>query len=66
MCVERVRSIIIAILIGFSLGFLGSKNLPLMVIINLALIVVLLIDGFSGFCPIRAVLSKILPKCEDR
>jgi|AAUQ01.1.fsa_nt_gi hypothetical protein len=66
MCVERVRSIILAIAIGLSLGFLGSKNIQFMFITDLILIVALLVDGFSGFCPIRAFLSKILPRCKDR
>jgi hypothetical protein len=66
MCVERMRSIIIAILIGFALGFLGSRNIQAMFIIDLVVIVALLVDGFTGFCPIRTVLNRLLPKCEDR
>jgi len=66
MCADRMRSIIIAILIGFSLGFLGSEDIKYTFIIDLLLIIALLIDGFVGFCPIRALLRQILPKCEDR
>jgi hypothetical protein len=66
MCADRMRSIIIAIILGISLGLLGSKNVQYMFIIQLIIIVALLIDGFIGFCPIREALKTILPKCEDR
>jgi len=65
MCADRMRSIIIAIIIGMSMG-LAVSNMQLSFIIFLILIVALLVDGFLGFCPIRAVLKNILPKCEDR
>ena len=66
MCADRMRSIIIAIIIGFSMGLAGEQNFKLAFVIQLLLIVALLIDGASGFCPIRAALKSILPKCEDR
>jgi len=66
MCADRMRSIIIAIILGASLGLLGSENIKYMFIIQLIIIVALLIDGFLGFCPIRTTLRAILPKCEDR
>jgi len=66
MCADRMRSIIIAIVLGLSLGLLGSENIQYMFIMQLVIIVALLVDGFSGFCPIRVMLRAILPKCEDR
>ncbi len=66
MCADRMRSIILAIIIGVSLGLVGGDNIQYMFIIQLILIVALLVDGFLGFCPIRAALRAILPKCEDR
>jgi len=66
MCADRMRSIIIAIILGTSLGFLGSENIQYLLIIQLITIVALLVDGFVGFCPIRTFLRTILPKCEDR
>jgi hypothetical protein len=65
MCADRMRSIIIAIIIGVSLGLIGTE-LQYAFIIQLILIIALLLDGFTGFCPIRAVLKNLLPKCEDR
>ena len=65
MCADRMRSIIIAIIIGMTMG-LAATNMKLAFLIFLILIVALLLDGFLGFCPIRAILKNILPKCEDR
>jgi hypothetical protein len=66
MCADRMRSIIIAIVLGASLGLLGGDNLKYMFIIQLVVIVALLVDGFVGFCPIRSALRAILPPCNDR
>ena len=66
MCADRMRSIIIAIVLGLSLGLIAGETIKYMFIIQLVLIIALLIDGFSGFCPIRSALRAILPKCEDR
>ena len=65
MCVERMRSIILAIAIGLIMG-LGATNLKLSFLGFLILIIALLIDGATGFCPIRAVLKNVLPKCEEK
>ncbi len=65
MCADRMRSIIIAIIIGLAMGATAT-NMQLAFIMMLAVLVALLVDGFLGFCPIRAVLQNILPKCEDR
>jgi len=66
MCADRMRSIIIAIVLGLSMGMLGGDMLKYAFIMQLILIIALLVDGFLGFCPIRSVLKTILPKCEDR
>ena len=63
MCVDRMRSLILAIIIGLSMGVAGNQNFQLAFIIQLLLIIALLVDGATGFCPIRAVLRNILPPC---
>ena len=63
MCVERMRSIILAIIIGFALGFLAT-NVKIAFIIYLILIIALLLDGFIGFCPLRMLLKTLLPECK--
>jgi hypothetical protein len=66
MCADRMRSIVIAIILGASLGLLGSGNVQYLFIVQVVIVVALLVDGFTGFCPIRVFLRTILPKCEDR
>jgi len=63
MCVDRMRSLIVAIIIGLSMGIAGNQDFQLAFIIQLLLIIALLVDGATGFCPIRAVLRNILPPC---
>ncbi len=65
MCADRMRSIILAIVIGLAMG-VAATNMQISFIIFLVLLIALLIDGFTGFCPIRLILKNILPKCEDR
>jgi len=65
MCIERMRSIILAIIIGLAMGSVVD-SMQVAFIIFLLLLVALLIDGFLGFCPIRAVLKNVLPKCEEK
>lgn len=64
MCIDRMRSLIIAIIIGSSMGIAGNQNFQLAFIIQLLLIVALLVDGATGFCPIRTLLRNILPPCD--
>ncbi len=66
MCADRMRSIIIAIIIGLSMGMLGSENIKYAFIMQLIVIVALLVDGFLGFCPIRSFTKLAFPKCNDR
>jgi hypothetical protein len=65
MCADRLRSIILAILIGIFMG-LAATSMQYAFIGFLILIIALLVDGFTSFCPIRAMLRTILPKCDDR
>ncbi len=65
MCVERMRSLIIAIIIGLAMGTV-AESMKISFAIFLVLMLALLMDGFSGFCPVRAILKNILPKCEDK
>ncbi|RUA23949.1 MAG: hypothetical protein DSY76_08630 [Bacteroidetes bacterium] len=66
MCVDRMRSIIIAIIIGVSMGLAGNQEFKLAFIMQLLLIIALLVDGATGFCPVRAVLKNVLPPCNHK
>jgi hypothetical protein len=73
MCAERVQRIVIAILIGVSMGAAASgmtgesrAGLQVAFLIQLSLIVALLVGGFTGFCPSLRLLRQFLPPCEEK
>lgn len=66
MCAERMRSIIIAIVLGITMGLVGSGSLQYAFIVQLLLIIALLVDGTTGYCPLRFTLRAILPPCNDK
>ncbi len=63
MCAERMQRILQAIVLGFILGFWGSGMIQIAFLLVLAMIILLLIGGFTGFCPLLIVLKEILPSC---
>ena len=72
MCAERMQRIIIAIILGLSMGAAatgigeaGSEGLQIAFLIQLVLIIALLIGGFTGFCPSLTLLKQFLPSCEE-
>jgi len=74
MCAERVQRIVQAMLLGFIMGLAGlgmagdTLMLQLAFLLTFAMMVMLLIAGFTGYCPGLILLKKIFPpcKCEDR
>ena len=72
MCAERMQRIIIAIILGLSMGAAatgmgeaGSGGLQIAFLIQLVLIIALLIGGFTGFCPSLVLLKQFLPSCRE-
>jgi len=65
MCLERLRSIILAIIIGSSMGLVAT-SMKYAFIALLLVIIALLVDGFTGFCPIREVLKNLVPPCKKQ
>lgn len=74
MCAERIQRIVQAIILGITMGLAGAGMagdtlmLQLAFLIMLGMMVMLLIAGFTGFCPGLIVLKKIFPacKCEEK
>ncbi len=70
MCAERVQKIVQAMLLGFIMGLAGlgmagdTLMLQLAFIMMLAMMIMLLIAGFTGFCPGLITLKKIFPACK--
>ena len=72
MCAERVQRILIAVILGLSMGAAamgmgeaGSFGLQIAFLMQLALIIALLIGGFTGFCPSLMLLKLFLPSCKE-
>lgn len=64
MCAERMQRIVQAIILGFIMGLAGSQMFQAAFLLTLAMIIILLVAGFTGFCPGIIILKKILPACE--
>ncbi len=65
MCAERVQKIVQAILLGFIMGLAGAQMFKAAFLVMLAMMILLLIAGFTGFCPGLIILKKIFPPCEE-
>ncbi len=65
MCAERMQRIVQAIILGMTLGLWGSGMVQIAFLVVLAMIILLLIGGFTGFCPGLLILKAILPSCNE-
>ena len=65
LCAERIQRIIQAIILGLIMGLAGSKMFAAAFVVTLAMMIMLLIAGFTGFCPGLMALEKIFPSCRD-
>ncbi len=64
MCAERMWMIWVAIILGLVMGLAGSQMFAAAFLVQLAVMVILLMCGFTGFCPSLSLLKQILPPCE--
>jgi hypothetical protein len=65
MCAERVQRIVQAIILGFIMGLAGAQMFKVAFLVMLAMMISLLVAGFTGFCPGLIILKKIFPPCEE-
>jgi hypothetical protein len=63
MCAQRMQRVFLAIILGINMG-LAVEEPKLAFLIQLALIIMLLIGGFSRFCISLEILRQFLPDCE--
>jgi len=63
MCAERLWYILVAILMGFVMGLAGSQMFAAAFVIQLAIMGIMLMRGFSGFCPSVMIFKQFLPPC---
>jgi len=65
MCAERMQRIFQAIILGLIMGLAGSDMIQIAFLLMLAMMVLLLIGGFTGFCPGLMILKAVLPSCHE-
>ena len=71
MCAEKVQRLIQAIILGFvmglaAMGMSGEQGmLQLAFLLQLAMMIMLIIAGLTGWCPGLTVLKTIFPPCEN-
>lgn len=64
MCAEKVQRIIQAVILGLVMGLAGIGMFKTAFLIQFGMMVMLLIAGFTGYCPGLIVLKKIFPACK--
>jgi len=72
LCAERLQRLIQASILGFVLLFaaLGIQDgersmLQIAFLLQVAMMVMLVLAGLTGFCPGLKILKKIFPPCEQ-
>ncbi|RRS32363.1 MAG: hypothetical protein P794_01450 [Epsilonproteobacteria bacterium (ex Lamellibrachia satsuma)] len=64
MCAERMQRIVQAIILGFIMGLAGVQMFKVAFLVMMAMMIMLLIAGFTGFCPGLIILKKVFPPCK--
>jgi len=63
MCAERMQRIFLAIILGVNMGLAVSQP-QIAFLVQLAVIVLLLIGGFTGKCLSLEILRQFIPPCD--
>lgn len=68
MCAEKIQRLIQASILGIIMGLAGSGMYAAAFILQFGMMIMLAIEGLTGFCPGLIVLKKIFPacKCEEK
>ena len=64
MCAERMQRVFLAIILGMNMG-LAVTQPKIAFLIQLAIIILLLIGGFSRWCISLEILRQFLPSCDE-
>ncbi len=65
MCAERLWMIWVAIILGLVMGLAGSQMFAAAFLVQLVVMAILLMRGFTGWCPSLILLKQILSPCEE-
>jgi Mg/Co/Ni transporter MgtE len=72
MCAEKMQRLIQAIILGMvmgmaAMGIAGEQGmLQLAFVVQLAMMIMLIIAGLTGWCPGLMILKKIFPPCKEK
>jgi Mg/Co/Ni transporter MgtE len=72
MCAEKMQRLIQAIILGMvmgmaAMGIAGEQGmLQLAFLVQLAMMIMLIIAGLTGWCPGLMILKKIFPPCKEK
>ena len=65
MCAEKIQRLIQASILGFVMGLAGSGMYAAAFLLQFAMMIMLVIAGFTGWCPGLIILKKIFPSCHE-
>lgn len=65
MCAEKIQRLMQASILGFVMGLAGSGMYAAAFLLQFAMMFMLVIAGFTGWCPGLIMLKKIFPSCEE-
>lgn len=65
MCAEKIQRLIQASILGFVMGLAGSGMYAAAFLLQFGMMIMLVIAGFTGWCPGIIILKKIFPSCEQ-
>jgi len=65
VCAERMHRIFLAIILGMNMGLAVSQP-KIAFLIQLAIIILLLVGGFTRWCVGLEILKQFLPSCEEK
>jgi hypothetical protein len=69
MCAEKIQRLIQASILGFVMGLAGmgmggeTMMLQAAFLLQFGMMIMLVIAGFTGWCPGLIILKKIFPSC---
>ena len=71
MCAEKIQRLIQASILGFVMGLAGmgmggeTMMLQAAFLLQFGMMIMLVIAGFTGWCPGLIILKKIFPSCDE-
>ena len=65
MCVEKLLKIFLALALGIVMMLAASGSLKAAFLLHVGIIILLLVNAFTGFCTLTKVLNSAFPMCDE-